>query len=71
MNFSPYQPRPYEYVPIQYDDLKNNIDPRTPIYRALRQEWIRQQRPTEKFLELEAQAARMTTAMLDEANAPA
>jgi hypothetical protein len=71
MNFSPYQPRPYQYVPIQYDAQKNCIDPRAPVYRALRQEWIRQQRVTPRYMELETQAKAMTAKMLVEANANA
>lgn len=53
------------YVPLQYDPItKECIDPRAPLYRAQRIEWMQHQHVTPRLLELEAQTKAMTSEML-------
>ena len=53
------------YVPLQYTaNGKECIDPRAPIYKAQRVEWMQHQSVTPKLLELEAQTRAMTQEML-------
>ena len=51
------------YVPLQYTG-KECTDPRAPLYKAQRVEWMQHQSVTPRLLELEAQTRAMTEAML-------
>lgn len=50
----------YQPLPLMHADDGTIIDPRLPLFKALRREWVSAQRVTPRLLQIEAMLAQET-----------